>query len=134
VSRAGLGQQTEACRTQLTAYSLYKSRGISKCPLTFTEDGNVIADEPPSPFETSGHGNWVSTGRRSAAYTFIALIGSAEGPFSAKLKVVGKLRLDADKGTWSGPFRIDVLDPSGQVIFTDRGTFSLTRIEIERLD
>jgi hypothetical protein len=102
--------------------------------LTFTEDGNVIADEPPSPFETSGHGAWVSTGRRTAAYTFVALIGSAEGSLSAKLKVVGKLRLDADKGTWNGPFKIDVLDPGGQVIFSDRGTFSLTRIAVERLD
>jgi hypothetical protein len=102
--------------------------------LTFTGDGNVIADEPPSPFETSGHGAWVSTGRRTAAYTFVALIGSAEGPLSAKLKVVGKLRLDADEGTWSGPFKIDVIDPSGQVIFTDRGTFSLTRIGVEHLD
>jgi hypothetical protein len=64
----------------------------------------------------------------------VALIGSAEGPLSAKLKVVGKLRLDAYKGTWSGPFKIDVIDLNGQVILSDRGTFSLTRIAVERLD
>ena len=102
--------------------------------MTFTEDGNVIADEPPSPFETSGHGNWISTGHNEAAYTFVSLIGSAAGPLSAKLKVVGALQLDADKGTWNGPFKIDVSDPSGQIIFSDRGTFSLTRIAVERLD
>jgi hypothetical protein len=34
----------------------------------------------------------------------------------------------------SRPFKIDVFDPSGQVIFFDRGTFSLTRIAVEQLD
>jgi len=102
--------------------------------LTFSEDGGMIADEPPSPFETSGHGNWVSTGRREVAYTFVSLIGSAEGPLSAKLKVVGTLQYDAGNDSWSGPFKIDVLDPDGHVTFTDHGTFSLTRIAVEPLD
>jgi hypothetical protein len=102
--------------------------------LTFSDDGGMIADEPPSPFETSGHGNWVSASRREAAYTFVSLIGSSEGPLSAKLKVVGTLQYDAANDSWSGPFKIDVLDANGQMIFTDRGTFSLTRIAIEPLD
>jgi hypothetical protein len=102
--------------------------------LTFGDDGTMTADETPSPFETSGHGNWVSTGRREVAYTFVALIGSAEGPLSAKLKVVGTLELDADKGTWSGPFKIDVVDANGNVTLSDHGTFSLTRIAVERLE
>jgi hypothetical protein len=102
--------------------------------LTFSDDGGLIADEPPSPFETSGHGNWISAGRREAAYTFVSLIGSAEGPLSAKLKVVGTLRYDAGNDSWSGPFKIDVLDPNGQVSFTDHGTFSLTRIAVESLE
>jgi len=102
--------------------------------LTFSEDGGMIADEPPSPFETSGHGNWVSAGRREVAYTFVSLIGSAEGPLSSKLKVAGRLRYDADDDGWSGPLKIDVLDPNGQVIFTDQGTFTLTRIAVEPLE
>jgi hypothetical protein len=102
--------------------------------LTFTDDGGMIADETPSPFETSGHGNWISTGRRDVAYTFVALIGSAEGPLSAKLKVVGTLRFNSANDSWSGPFKIDVIDPSGNLILSDQGTFSLTRIAVERLD
>jgi hypothetical protein len=102
--------------------------------LTFGGDGTMIADEPPSPFETSGHGNWVRTGRHEAAYTFVALVGSAEGPLSATYKVVGTLQRDAGSDTWSGPFKIDVLDPAGQLVFSDRGTFSLTRIAVEPLD
>ena len=102
--------------------------------LTFSDDGGMIADEPPSPFETSGHGNWISAGRREVAYTFVSLIGSAEGSLSAKLKVVGTLQYDAGSGSWSGPFKINVLDANGQVSFTDHGTFSLTRIAVESLE
>jgi hypothetical protein len=102
--------------------------------LTFTDDGAMLADEPPSPFETSGHGNWVKTGRRDVAYTFVSLIGSAEGPLSAKLKVVGTLQWDDGNDSWNGPFKIDILDPSGNMILSDRGTFSLTRIAVERLE
>ncbi len=101
--------------------------------LTFTSDGSVIADEPPSPFETSGHGSWVSAGPGQMAYTFVTLVGSAEGPLSMKYKVVGRLNLNSGKESWSGPFKIDILDPNGQVIFTDHGTFGLTRIVVEPL-
>jgi hypothetical protein len=101
--------------------------------LTFTSDGSVIADEPPSPFETSGHGNWISTGPGQVAFTFMTLVGSAEGPLSLKYKVVGTLKLGSDKKSWLGPFKIDILDPNGQVIFTDHGTFNLTRIVVESL-
>jgi hypothetical protein len=102
--------------------------------LTFTAGGGMIADEPPSPFETSGHGNWVKRGDDKVAYTFVALIGSAEGSLSARLKVVGTLKFDAGKNRWRGPFKIDVFDPDGKVIFTDHGTFSLKRIAVESLD
>jgi hypothetical protein len=102
--------------------------------LTFTSDGNVIADEPPSPFETSGHGNWIKRGHREIAYTFVALVGSAEGPLTAKIKVVGTLQFDPSQGKWNGPFKADLTDPNGQPIFSEHGTFSLTRIAIERID
>ncbi len=101
--------------------------------LTFTSDGSVITDEPPSPFETSGHGNWVSTGPGQVAFTFVSLVGSAEGPLSMKYKVVSRLNLNSDKESLSGPFKIDILDPNGQVIFEDHGTFDLTRIAVEPL-
>jgi len=102
--------------------------------LTFTADGSVIADEPPSPFETSGHGNWVKRGDHQVAYTFVSLIGSAEGTLSSKLKVVGTLTFDSQGNGWQGPFKIDVLDPDGAILFSDHGTFTLTRIEVESPD
>jgi hypothetical protein len=42
---------------------------------TFTSDGIVLGDEPGVPFETTAHGNWVATGPRSAAFTFLVLVG-----------------------------------------------------------
>jgi hypothetical protein len=101
--------------------------------LTFMPGGSMIADEPPSAFETSGHGNWAKRGDR-VAFTFVALIGSAEGPVSARLKVIGTLRYDPHKDRWMGPFKIDVTDPAGNLILADSGTFTLTRIAIESLE
>jgi hypothetical protein len=110
------------------------SQGTFPALLTFTADGSVIADESPSPFESSGQGNWIRSDHGEVAYTFVALYGSQEGKNTGKLKVVGTLRSDASKDSWSGPFKIDIFDASGQVIFTDRGTFRLTRIAVESLD
>ncbi len=61
----------------------------------------------------------------------MTLVGSAEGPLSMKYKVVGTLKLGSNKESWSGPFKIDILDPNGQLIFADHGTFNLTRIAVE---
>jgi hypothetical protein len=102
--------------------------------LTFTSDGIVLADEPPSPFETTGHGAWAATGPDSADFTFVALIGSEEGPLSATIKVVGSLQYDALADTWNGPFKVRVVDASGAELLADDGTFDATRIKAESLD
>ncbi len=60
--------------------------------ITFSSDGNVIADETPSPLETSGHGSWISTGANRGAYTFVFLIGSAEPGKWTKGTVSGKVK------------------------------------------
>ena len=101
--------------------------------LTFTSDGSVITAESPLQFESSGHGSWNSKSSGEVAYTFIALFGSEEGKNTGKLKVVGILNLDSGKENWSGPFKIDVFDANGQVIFTDNGTLSLSRIAVETI-
>ena len=103
--------------------------------LTFTSDGIVLGDEPPSPFETTAHGNWVATSPREAAFTFLALIGGGpDGQLSETLKIVGKLEYDSRADTWSGPFRIQGFDSDGNEIFGYPGTFTGTRIAVETLD
>jgi hypothetical protein len=99
--------------------------------LTFTSDGIVLADEPPSPFETTGHGAWEATGKDSADFTFVALIGSESGTLSATVKVMGSLVYDAGTDTWQGPFTIRITDADGAEVLADDGTFDATRIVVE---
>lgn len=100
--------------------------------MTFTSDGIVLGDEPPMPFETTAHGNWIATGPLEAAYTFAALIGNAEGTPASKITVVGALTYDAKTDSWRGPLRSEVVDASGQQILAEHGTASGTRIAVER--
>ena len=101
--------------------------------MTFTSDGIVLGDEPPMPFETTAHGNWIATGPLEAAYTFVALIGNAEGMPASKIKCVGALAYDAKTDTWRGPFQIEIVDADGQQTFAEHGSVSGTRIAVERL-
>jgi hypothetical protein len=102
--------------------------------ITFGAGGSVITDEPPSPGETSGHGNWTSAEDGTVSYTFVALFSGEEGAYAGGLKVVGTLQYDANTEGWQGPFKIDGFDADGQTTFSDTGTFVLTRIAVESLD
>jgi hypothetical protein len=102
--------------------------------MTFTTDGSVLADEPPAPGETTGHGNWIRRSHGEVGFTFVSLRADPNGLYAGKLKVVGTLQREADNDTWSGPFKITVLDASDQLAFDDTGTFKLTRIAVEPLD
>jgi hypothetical protein len=109
------------------------AQGTLPALISFFSDGIIIGDEANSD-ETSAYGNWVSTGGRGVAYTFTSLIGSPQGVATGSLKVVGTLEYDAGQDTWTGPFKIDVFDTGGNVIFADRGTLTGVRIPIETLD
>lgn len=111
-----------------------KLQGDFKGLLTFSSDGTVLADEHGGAFETTGHGNWKRIGWRTFAYTFIAYIGSANSQLTAVIKVSGTLTLSRDLKSWEGPFKIDVLNPKGDKLFTDNGTFKGKRIDIEPLN
>ena len=102
--------------------------------LTFTADGALIADEPPSPGETSGHGNWMSGDDGSAAFTFVSLFSGEGGVYAGKIKVVGTLQYDASTDSWQGPFKIDGFDADEKATISDTGTFTLTRIKVESMD
>jgi hypothetical protein len=101
--------------------------------MTFTSDGSVIADEQLNPVETPGHGNWIYKGNGKVAYTFVAFLGNPDGTLGGKIKVVGMLEFDGGKKGWSGPFKVEVIDPSGNALFSDTGTFTLTRIAVEKM-
>jgi hypothetical protein len=109
--------------------------GSHKFPalLSFGAEGVVIADEPPGPGETSGHGNWITNDDGTVSFTFTALF-SEEGAYSGKLKVVGKLQYNSEADTWQGPFKIDAYDADDKVVGGDTGTFDLARMAVESLD
>ncbi len=85
------------------------------------------------PFETTGHGNWLATGPQEAAYTFVALVGHAEDKPASRIKLVGALTYDAGADTWRGPWKLEMVDGSGQRLLAESGTMSGTRIAVERL-
>ena len=101
--------------------------------LTFNSDGTVMATEPPSAFESTGHGSWQMTAEGTVAYTFVALFGSAEGKNTGRLKVVGTLHNNSTQEGWSGPFKVEMVDHTGQITFAERGAFTLTQIAVEFL-
>ena len=101
--------------------------------ISFFDDGNVIADEPGSQ-ETAGHGNWMATGGTNVAYTFKSVFGDANQQVLARLKIVGTLQYSIAQDNWTGPFKVEVFDPNGNLIFADRGTFTGTRIAVETLN
>ena len=96
--------------------------------LTFFSDGNVIADETPSPLETSGHGSWAKTRPNEGIYTFVFLIGSTEPGHWTRGTVRGAINYEAKTDRWSGPFQIVVVDQAGQQVLSDTGTMSGQRI------
>ena len=60
-------------------------------------------------------------------------LGTSRLPWPPVLrpKVVGTLRQDGGSSGWHGPFKIEGYDANGGVTFNDRGTFTLTRIEVD---
>lgn len=99
--------------------------------LTFTGDGILLADEPPALYETTGHGAWAATGKDSADFTFLSLVGSESGTLSAVMKVAGSLAYAAATDTWQGSFTYRVTDADGAEVMVDTGTMDAVRIGVE---
>jgi hypothetical protein len=132
-TQAGSDNRSDRLHGSWSVVITTPGQGAFPALLTFMGDGSVIADESPAPFESTGHGNWVNRGHGEVGYTFVALYGSEQGANTGKLKVTGTLQYDEGADGWRGPFKIDIFDAGGQMVFTDRGTFSLTRIAVEPL-
>lgn|GEM_PF-6626464 len=97
--------------------------------ITFFADGIMIANEPPGPGETTGHGNWISTGDDTIAYTFVSMVGDPGG----KLKVVGTLQYKAVLKTGADPSRSTYLIPAVQFLSKTPGRSSSVASKSNRL-
>ena len=102
------------------------------CLITMTSDGVILGDDP-APWETTAHGNWVSSGPNQVNYTF-KYISTTDTPLNSNEgKVIGTFNYDPDTDSISGPFKLTEFDPQGNVIFEAEGTITGTRIQVETL-
>ncbi len=125
------GELPEIVGSWLVTTTAAKQNVTFPALLTFTGDGIVLADEPPALYETTGHGAWAATGKDSADFTFISLVGSESGALSATMKIVGSLTYAADADTWQGTFTYRVTDADGAEVAVDEGTMDAVRIGVE---
>jgi hypothetical protein len=103
--------------------------------VTYSSDGTAVANEivafaPPldSATFTEDHGGWVSLGDGRFAVTFIKFACIRQS-FVASVRSRAIVESD-DKG-FHGRFRLDILDPSGQVLFTGTGNIQGERIVVD---
>jgi hypothetical protein len=104
---------------------------------TFTLDGGFLTSDTiantPVGIElfSTGHGEWIRTGNREFAVTFVLNRYSLEGTFKGSFKTWMTVRLNETLDRLEGSFRRDVIDPAGTVVFSFTAMLQATRIEVE---
>jgi hypothetical protein len=105
--------------------------------VTFFADGTTLANANQRPaqqgqpggksFTSAGQGDWSKSGDRQFNSQFVQLIFDDGGSYKGMIKVHDTIRLDPSGETWAGSFSADVLDPSGKVVQSGKGTETATR-------
>jgi len=104
---------------------------------SFTRDGRttvLLPFGPPCCNDTrvGGLGEWIRTGPREFAVTeFFFDSQDITVPLQRSRL---KLTLDESGEEFSGPFRFEVIDTEGNVLFSDDGTFTGKRLNVVPLD
>jgi hypothetical protein len=109
--------------------------GIDGCvaPALITRDGGIIA-AGCSLAVSPGYGQWVRTGNRSFAVTFVGQgFDLATGAISSTYMVRASVTLRQDLQQFSGPFVTDIFALDGSLIFTANGTVTVDRVVVEPL-
>jgi hypothetical protein len=105
----------------------FKALGI------FTRDGGCItsAHVDPAISAVPGYGAWERVKGHRYAFTFKQFTSNADQSLQYVFKVNAKLELSSLGNEFKGTFKIDVLDPYGNLIFSDTGTLEGKRIQVE---
>ena len=109
--------------------------GIDGCaaPAMITSDGGIIA-AGCSLAVSPGYGQWVRTGNRRFAVTFVGQgFDPATGAINSMYKVRARVRLRQDLQQFSGPFVTDIFALDGSLILTASGTVTANRVTVEPL-
>ena len=104
-------------------------------PSLNTRDGGVVAN-PCAANESPGYGQWVRTGNREFAVTFVGLeydLAAPGGAANGTYKVRANVSLSNDSQQYSGPFQTDIFDLNGNVVLTVTGTVTAKRVVVEPL-
>ena len=106
-----------------------------------TGDGILVSsaqgDITPTPFpsSTSQYGAWSQTDGRQFAATFVSILYDVQtGENMGSFKLRQKMTLNNAGDEWDGPFKLNVLDPDGNVVATLNGTIHAKRITVEPLE
>jgi hypothetical protein len=102
--------------------------------ITSSADGGLIETNAltlASSLESPGHGQWIRIKPGRYAMTFVNLEVNPDGSFAGTGKVRSTVTLDPSGNELSGTFQVDIFDPNGVLLFSDSGTVSATRIEVE---
>ena len=75
-------------------------------------------------------GQWVRTGNRDFAFTFLANTYDASGTYTGTHRVRGMLTLGDHTTTATGKTLLDILDPTGTVVFTSPGPTTFTGMKL----
>ena len=100
---------------------------------TIGADGSVIETNAltlASSLESPGHGRWVRITAHRYALTFVNLEVNPDGSYAGTGKVHATVILTSS-GQLTGTFEVALLDPNGVLLFSDSGTVSGKRIEVE---
>jgi hypothetical protein len=107
--------------------------------LTFGSDGTLVSNDDlqltPYGVEhfTIAQGNWVRSGGRTIAATIAGQRYDLQGTLLGSFKVRIELELNPFATAWTGRFRIDIIVPGGQVVFSSGGTLNAVRLAVEPL-
>jgi hypothetical protein len=138
LDRAGAGQRKALAGTWVVNVN-QPGFPPSQRLFTFNSDGGLVTNDDlqvgPMGVEhfTIAQGNWTRTGNRRFAATIVGQRYNLQGSLLGTFKVRMNLELNEKSSEWSGRFRIEIILPNGNVIFTSEGTFEATRIEVEPL-
>lgn len=100
---------------------------------TYTPDGGLLATFVPSPgtIQYPGQGEWVRTGNREFALSFVGFRFDEKGNFQGTMKIRETFTLDEALNESTGQFKWEIAIPTGQVVASGEGTTRGRRIGVE---
>jgi hypothetical protein len=106
--------------------------GFPPCaaPSLMTADGGIMANACANN-ESPGYGQWVRTGKRGFAATFVGLEYAPDGTANGTYKVRATAVVSRDGQRFRGPFVTDIFAPDGTLVFTVTGEVRGTRVVVE---